>query len=525
MANDTLKFPGYQKPLDPERLRRIADVPLRVYSIDGKTFVQVDLDSMSVPSDEVGSVGMDFRKSFACFSQETRLALTASLLDALDGKRKSSTVRRWLGELSLFGRTISSELSGRRISTITQKMYVWYTSQKQASQIKLLRSALLHMIDIDAPGLENELVDHLKHVAPPKPRSTIEIQNSEPTERPFSMREVQSMLSVLSQLYLSGKFDPQTHLAWRLLISEAMRPSQMRLLKFGDFKLVRDEQGRLQSVLVNVPMVKQAGTSARDYTTAHRLSSALAVAIGDHFDFVSSILGNPPPSDWSLFSVRKGYGSAYELEAKSLNVSNLIKSSRKDLADQMSRGYSPDDFFARRFKHTKLTHLSQKGASKEMLAYAGFQTSTISLGHYVNLTDEAFELYEEQLESAHTLIADAFSGKIVSKDQSTYRDVEHEISDLRLDAPVGACGREPCEALACLACYGCPRFEAFDDGPHRQVEALLVEEQTRARTAGLNESAVNLRSNILVAVRTVIKLIDEKAKNAADKNSACASKN
>lgn len=520
LTNDAHKFPGYLKPLDPEHLRRVADVPVRVYSIDGKAFVKVDLDSMTVPSDETGSVGLDFRKSLACFLPETQLAITASLLDALDAQRKSSTVKRWLGELSLFGRTISAELSGRRISTITQKMYVLYGSQKQASQIKLLRSALLYMIDIDSPGIESGLIDHLKNFPPPKSRSTIEIQNSELTERPFSMREVQSMQSAISQLYLSGKFDPQTHLVWRLLISEAMRPSQMRLLRFGDFKLVRDERGRLQSVLVNVPMVKQAGTSARDFTRTHRLSSALAVAVGDHFDFVASILGKQPPGDWSLIGVRKGYGSGYEVKAEALRISTCISSSRQDLVHQMGSSYGPEDFFARRFKHTKLTHLSQKGASKEMLAYAGFQTSTISLGHYVNLTDEAFELYEEQLEAAHTLIADAFAGKIVSKDQSTHKDVEHEISDLRFDAPVGAYSREPCEALACLACYGCPRFEAFDDGPHRQVEALLVDEQARARAAGLNESAVNLRSNVLTAVRTVIKLIDEKAKNASDKDSA-----
>lgn len=512
------KFPGYQKPLDPERLQQVAKVPVRVYSIDGKAFVQVDLDSMMVPSDEVASAGMNFRKSLACFSSDTRLALTASLLDALDGKRKSSTVKRWLSELSLFGRTIAAEINGQRISTITQGMYVWYTSQKNASQVKLLRSALLQMIDIDAPGVEKALVNHLKHVPPPKPRATIEIQNSEPTERPFSMNDIQSILSVLSQLYLSGIFDPQTHLVWRLLISEAMRPSQMRLLRFGDFQLVRDEQRRLQSVLVNVPMVKQAGTSARDYTRTHRLSNAVAVAIEDHFDFVSSIIGKPPPSEWALFGVRKGVGTTYKVSAKSISISNVIGSSRQDFADHLSGDFGPKDFFARRFKHTKLTHLAQKGASKEMLAYAGFQTSTISLGHYVNLTDEAFELYEEQLASAHTLIADAFAGKIVRKGQSTHQDVEHEISDIRLEAPVGACGTQPCEALACLACYGCPRFEAFEDGPHTKVEAILVEEQTQARIAGLNESAVNLRGNILAAVRTVIKRIDEKANNATDKN-------
>lgn len=453
-----------------------------------------------------------FRESLACFAPDTLVAFASALLDALDGKRKISTVYRWLSELSLFSRTVSQELGGRQITTVTQSMYVWYANKKNASQTKLLRSAMLHMLHVGAPGLSDDLVFHLRAVPPPKPRSTIEIQNSEPAERPFSMNEVQSILAALSALYLSGKFDPQTHLLWRMLVSEAMRPSQMRLLKFGDLELERDEQGRVQTVRVNVPIVKQAGTNARDFKLPYRLSNALGIAVADHLTFVTSLIGMAPPKDWALFCVRKDKKLSkvgYFAGPDAISIASAIGISRQKISDCIDN-FNPGDLFHRRLKHTKLTHLAQRGASKETLAYAGHQTSTGSLSHYVNLTDETFELYEEQLESTHTFVANAFAGKLVKRGQSTYADADHEISDLRMDSPVGACSREPCEVLACLACYGCPRFEAFEDGPHELVEAMLLNEQVRAKAAGLSERAVHLRSNILAAVRAVIKLVDEK---------------
>lgn len=516
MSPSSADFRGFDEPLDRSRWLETVEVPSQIYSIDAKKFVHVSLDAMELPTDQGGKIVLRFRELLACFAPDTLASFASALLDALDGKRKSSTVYRWLSELSLFGRTVSKELGGRRISTVTQTMYVWYAGQKNASQIKLVRSAMLHILDIGVPGLSESLAFHLRVVPPPKPRSTIEIQNSEPSERPFSMNQVQSILAVLSDLYLSGMIDPQTHLLWRVLVSEAMRPSQMSLLKFGDFELDRDEQGRVRTVLVNVPMVKQAGTNARDFKLPYRLSNALGVAVADHFEFVASLIGMEPPDDWALFCVRGGTQFSkvpYLAESKPIKIASVIARTRREISNRLE-GFSPQDLFHRRLKHTKLTHLAQRGATKEALAYAGYQTSTVSLGHYVNLTDESFELYEEQLESTHTFVADAFAGKLITRAQATYADAEHEISDLRIDAPVGACSREPCEALACLACYSCPRFEAFEDGPHTQIEAMLLKEQARAKAAGLDERAIHLRSDILAAVRAVIKLVDQKARNA-----------
>ncbi|MFX8051555.1 hypothetical protein ABTK77_19680, partial [Acinetobacter baumannii] len=91
-------------------------LPERVYSVDGKRFIRVDLDSMKVPSDSDGEPTFKLNESLSCFMDMTRTAAAHVLLAALDGKRKTSTVRRWLNELSLFGRTIAEAIGNQRIS-------------------------------------------------------------------------------------------------------------------------------------------------------------------------------------------------------------------------------------------------------------------------------------------------------------------------------------------------------------------------------------------------------------------------
>ena len=485
----------------------MVQIPDQVYSLDGKRFIAVSLDQMRVPSDERGDLTMHLSEKLASFSSMTRTAASFILLQALNGKRKSSTVLRWLNELSLFSRTASAELGHQLISVITLQMYLWYCSKKGASQEKLLRGALLWWSKEGAPGIHPDLIAHIAVTAPRKPRGMIEVQNAEPSERPLTMQQVHELLDDVADLYLSGKFSPQDNLLWRLMISEALRPAQMRLLQFGDIQVIREADGRLKSVRLNVPLVKQSGVPARDYMRWHRLSSSLSQAVIDHLEFVRGLLGSKPSSNGALFCVRKTVREmTYTAGQTSVQLHHLIKTTRELIAS-LNQGFASTDLFSRRFKHTKLTHLAAAGAPIEVLAYAGFQTSTVSLSRYVNLTEEAFAGHELRLEQSNQHIESAFRGKLIQRSEATHRDPEHRIKDPSMEGDVGACSAEPCEALACLACYGCHRFEAFIDGPHDRVEAMLVAEQERARAAGMPPDAIYLKDRTVAQVRRVMQLI------------------
>jgi integrase len=501
------KFPGFDDALDPKVFTKVVQIPERIYSLDGKRLVPVNLVCMPVPSDAQGTTNFRFDEKLSSFSAMTRRSAEYVLLEALNGKRKTSTCIRWLSELSLFSRTVSESM-GAQINVITLKMYLWYTSQKNASQEKLLRGVLLRWMREEAPGIKAELATHLRTTAPRKPRGMIEVQNAVPGERPFSMEQVQGLLKDIDDLYLSREFTPQDNLLWRLMISEALRPAQMSLLQIHDIKIDRDANERLLAVRMNVPLVKQAGVPARDYMREHRLSLSLSQAVVDHLEFAESVHGGPLPRTWAVFGVRLAAGNKKLIsQRKSIGMQHLIGRTKSKISSR-NDALEDTDLFNRRFKHTKLTHLAAAGAPLEVLAYAGFQTSTISLSRYVNLTEEAFAGYEAKLESTYQHIENAFRGNVIERSEATHPDTEHRIAAPTMDDDVGSCSAEPCEVLACLGCYGCPRFEAFKDGPHDRVEAMLVAEQERARAAGMPSETIHLRSPTLAAVRRVIQIVN-----------------
>jgi integrase len=499
------EFSGFDDPIDRRVWLEIVQIPERIYSLDGQRLVAVDLDEMVVPSDGTGKVTLRFNGTLAAFSDMTRATASYVILDALDGKRKSSTVDGWLGQLGLFGRTVSEAMKGQKIKTITLKMYLWYCRQKSASQEKLLRGCLLRWKDELAPGLHPDLATHLSTTAPPKPRGMIELQNAVPSERPLSAPQVHRLLNGIEDLYASGRYSAQDNLLWRLMISEALRPSQLGLLQFKDAEILRDAEGRMVAVRLHTPIVKQSGISARKYMRWHRLTSGVSQAIVDHIEYVESIHGGAVPGTWALFCVRKSPAGAF-VQKSSILIHSLISRTRRPLS-ALTEEFEDTDLFNRRFKHTKLTHLASAGAPLQVLAVAGFQTSTISLQRYVNLTEEAFAGYEKLLEPTHEQIENAFRGKVIDRSEATHQDPEHRIAAPSMDDDVGACGATPCEALFCLACYGCSKFEAFSDGPHELVEAKLVEDQERARKAGMPMDTVNLTADLLASVRHVIRII------------------
>jgi len=298
-------------------------------------------------------------------------------------------------------------------------------------------------------------------------------------------------------------------------VSEAMRPTQMELLQVADVTIERDANGEVCGALVNAPIVKQAGTPARDYMMECRLSESVSKAMADQLDFLASVYGSPPPPDWAIFCVRRRQdGVGYRMEKGAINIANQISRTRILIASA-SAALEADELFTRRFKHTKLTHLAMLGAPLDVLARAGFQSTTISLRRYVNLTEEAFEVYERQMSGAHEGIFQSFRGKIVPREMTTNPEPENRIVDPLMNDDVGACSGHLCNVLTPIGCYVCPRFEAFEDGPHHLVEHVLVQRRDRAIRLNLPMESIERDDDLLVAVRQVITSIRERGPHGA----------
>ena len=472
-------------------------LPTRVKLIDSNRFVDVDTDFMYIEGD-TANFHLRLNSQMSAFSAQTRHSVIYSLLAALNSKKKVSTVMGWVTALERFSQEILNTVDSP-ISTITLSMFVGWQLSKGASNTKMLRSAILYWIRCGGSGIAQPVREYLKASRSPPSRGSIEIQNTVPSERPLPMGAVSELLEQLDNLYINRVFNHQENAIWRLLISEGMRPSQIRLLQIGDVTINRNESGDILSVYLDVPLVKQKGAAGRENLTNKKLSDAVGRSIVEHIKYLGEISDTPIPDSNPLFCVRKGAGFA-TISKKPMNIHDQIAKTAKILSPLVN----DERLFSRRLKHTKLTHLAILGASVRVLAIAGYQTSTGSLSRYVNLTDEAFLKYEEQLDSHFESISECLSIKIIDRQNATIRDPKNTISDLESDGDAGSCSAQPCGAMATLACYVCPRFEAFRDGPHGLVLTGLLKRKKRAIEKGLPPETIKRDDRIINSVQRVI---------------------
>lgn len=496
ISDKNTNFDGFQHINAPSDYVPLP-LPTRIKLVDTKSFIKVNLTEMLLKGDAQKNF-MRLKEKCINFNEQAKHCFYYAVLHALNGRRKISTVQRWVNELDLFIRTFYAH-TAQPVGTITFQIFNWYSTKKNASQQKLLRSLLIYWCNLGLPGIARDLQDYLAISKCPKPRQTIEIQNSVEHERPFTINEIRRILAAVDALYIEGKFDAQDNLLWRLIVSEALRPSQMGLLLIGDIQSSKNDSANL-NITLNVPIVKQCGTAARDYMFETQLSESTSRAVRGHLQFIKDRFRSLPAPSSPLFCVSRRDTSP---TVESLGITQLIERTRKLLAVSIG-DLGQHELFTRRFKHTKLTHLAMLGASVQVLAKAGYQTTTVSLRHYINLTDEAFVEYEKLMSETHEDILYAFRGRIIDRTEATKNDAEHIIFSPDLEHDLGSCSDNPCDAFAPVACYTCPRFEAFRDGTHERVLEFLLKREKLARQMELPSDSIARDTELIKAVKSVI---------------------
>lgn len=498
-------FLGYDHFIVDETEEFPGDLPQHVKIIDSGRFLAVNLDSMDLSEGIGNTTGICINNLSSPLSHATKHIFQYVVLHALNGHWKISTCSRSFAEFGRFLRLIRQKTEGQ-ISTVTLSMLNSYCKDRGGSQQKLVRNVLKYWLRHRFPGLSKDLKAYLTLSKAPKVRSTIEIQNAKEHERPFSFEQVRAILACITDLYVKRVFDPQTHLLWRLIVTLGLRPAQLELLRIGDVTYLEVNR-RVSQGSLHVPIIKQKGTPNRQILTEHKISDALACAFRDHIEYVRHMLGKTPSPEIPLFCVTT-FPTVSVSQKISRGIGTYIALTRASIA-AAGQDLVDSDLFARRFKHTKLTHLAILGAPIAVLARAGFHSSYSSLRYYVNLTEEAFTEYEEHLTSHHSALHMAFQGEIIDKENATHPDAYHSILDTEMSEEVGSCSSNPCNVFAPVGCYICSRFQAFRDGPHVVVLNYLQKKKDSRISMGLSPDSIARDDHLIFAVEKVIKNIED----------------
>ncbi|MGJ7566431.1 tyrosine-type recombinase/integrase [Variovorax sp. GB1R11] len=474
------------------------DLPTHIKVIDNESrLIPVNLDGMLLS--KTGDIESVFRlRNVEGFlTPATATVCYAVILHALNGNRKVSTVIQWFFR---FERMLKRLNLTKKVATVTLKMYMQDARQSSPNDLKTLRSFLRYWIRLSYPCIAPDLKAHILTSRSPKSATSIEIQARKAHERPFTIEKVRAIHRQVDELYIDGIFNPQQNLLWRLMISEALRPSQMQLLRIKDVSM--------STKTLAVPLVKLHGKPSRAKMMEVMVSESVYVALRDHLAWTQTLCAGDLSPDQPIFCINN-HNQKPVLQKRSLGITSLIARSRGRITDHIA-DLSNLDLFTRRFKHTKLTHLAILGAPIEVLKQAAFHTSSGSLVRYVNLTDEMADAFERQMDPHFTLVIDAFRGSVLDTDGEKSVPEDKLILDIDLNDSVGGCGAEPCGVLAPIGCYICPRFKAFLDGPHQQVLARMENAREKKIQMRLPAETIQRDDNIISAVKQVIWLCERK---------------
>ena len=433
---------------------------------------------------------------YEILDDQTFVCLCGFIVNALE-HRKTSTVCRWNGKLKHFLEAISKHCS-RKIASITLDMFLFYTEGESTPSHKLIRSVLKYWAcDTKLPGVAPDLKHYLLCSKAPKSKSPIELQSHNPNERSISKSLISSVVRKLDSLYMNSQFNHQDYCLWKLLVSEALRPSQLRLLHCEDVKILGDR------VELSVPIVKQKGTPARELMIQTTLSDGVGKAVLNQMNFIKEVTGCTSLYGFPLFCIRNQY-STLKANKKYMGIDNIIKNTKKLI---QSDGLEDLEIFSRRLKHTKLTHISRHTNDRNILARAGYQTSSISLLHYIDVTEEEFTNFEQKLSSQYQILIDGFAGKLINKPLDV--DEGSVIYSTNVEDEVGDCQIRGCGAFAPIACYDCEKFNPFIEGDHESVLEFLLQKKNKRIEMGLPVEIIERDDHLILNVKVVIQAIGE----------------
>lgn len=197
----------------------------------------------------------------------------------------------------------------------------------------------------------------------------------------------------------------------------------------------------------------------------------------------------------------------FELHWSTRDLSFAFRTAFSGLAPISSRTGEPLHMVIGRFRDTLGTRAAQEGFGELVIAEILGHVDTQNVKCYVAVIPEIAERLDKNLARDLAPIAHAFVGKILLRreDAARFGDSSSEIIDYKNSGKqVGGCGTlYDCKLHAPIACYCCPKFEAWLDAPHEAVYQQLENERNEMlKISGQRMACIN--DLTMIAVKNVI---------------------
>lgn len=349
------------------------------------------------------------------------------------------------------------------------------------------------------------------------------VRSKDPSKGPLDAQEVAGLTSALRGARAGNTIPLDEQAIVWLALSTGSNAGQYASLREEDLREERlgDE---VVAYILRIPRHKKGHVQHRAEFKERRLTRFVGEVL---VDLIAQNKAAPPVVEGDLAArplfraTTPSFGHNHPLAEWSWHVTraqitNLLKLAVKHLG-VLSRTGQPLQVSTRRFRYTLATRAIDNGASAYEVADALDHSDLQNIGVYFDVHSNIVEHIDQAMALALAPRAQAFA-KLVDREEDAIRGdmagsrVYHGDREHNLIEPVGTCGNHSfCNISAApLACYTCPMFQPWMDGPHDLVLDSLLRDREKKVEIGLNQKMVALNDHVIVEVAGVIQRIADK---------------
>lgn len=349
------------------------------------------------------------------------------------------------------------------------------------------------------------------------------VRSKNPNKGPLDAQEVASLTNALRAARLTN-FIPlaEQALVW-LALSTGSNAIQYACLREEDLKEER-LGNEVVAYILRIPRHKKGHVDHRAEFKERRLTRFVGELLAD---LIAQNRANYPDVEKGLAarpilrSNSPSYGHNHPLaewawHLKAADVNKMLQRAVNQLG-VLSRTGEPLHVTTRRFRYTLASRAVDSGASAYEVADALDHSDLQNVGVYFDVHSNIVEHLDQTMALALAPRAQAFA-KLVENEASAIRGdvsgsrVYHGDRERDLTEPVGTCGNHSfCNVSAApLACYTCPMFQPWMDGPHDLVLESLLRRREKSVEQGLNQKVIAMNDHVIIEVAGVIQRIADK---------------
>lgn len=369
------------------------------------------------------------------------------------------------------------------------------------------------------PYFGNDVVIKLDNVVVGGNRKGEAVRSADPDAGPLTSGEVAALTAALRAAWLEKTMPIDEQAALWLCLAFGANASQYALMREED--IVEEYlNGQVVATLVSVPRQKKRHAGPRDEFQTRKANRFVGRVIRQLIEenqarFPKSTADEPRPL-FRRSTPRPDLESLaeYKWHLQGREFTYLLSRAVKRIKVK-SRTGGDLKLSARRLRYSLATRMVDAGASKYALAAALDHSDLQNVDVYFDVDSSIVKHLDAAMAMALGERAHRFASIVTAEEEAVngskggsrryFGDPQKDVFE-----PIGTCGHTSfCNINAPYACYLCPRFQAWMDGPHEKVLDALIEGRAKREQLGLDPKIVALEDELITQVASVLAHIAE----------------